>query len=200
MEILNALTNSLLVDSLDITIPRIEVIAELPDKSLLQRIYYFAMIIIALANVFLVIYIFRKNKEKDINAGEKNRKINLLKTLILDYNMDKFYNFFGFVYEKAKLLNTSDLKVESKITINNDIKDLASEFRQSFIDLFIAIDGKLYDDILKKIDSLIDGLTNTIFDEGVNLSHKPKFDELVTNEIRKSKTEIIRSMFSYSGE
>ncbi|GET34641.1 hypothetical protein PbJCM13498_35040 [Prolixibacter bellariivorans] len=200
MELINALSNSLLNDSLGTSIPKIEVIAQLPEKSLIEHLYSSATVIIALANLLLVIYIFSKNNTKDKNTNEKNRKINLLKTLVLDYNISKFYSFFTDVSEKTKLVNVRGLSMEDRAKINDEINDLATDFRQSFIDLFIAIDNKLYDDILKKTDLLIDGLTNTIFDEGINLAHKPKFEESITKEIRLSKTEIIRTMFSYSGE
>lgn len=200
MEIINALSDSILIDSLGITIPKIEVTAQLPEKSIIEHVYSFATVVIALVNLFLVIYIFSRNNKKDKNINEKNRKINLLKTLVLDYNICKFYDFFTKVCEKTMLFNASNLSMDDKVKINNEIKDLATDFRQSFIDLFIAIDKKLYDDILIKTDLLIDGLTNTIFDEGINLAHKPKFDDAITKEIRLSKTEIIRTMFSYSGE
>lgn len=200
MELINALSDSLLIDSLGVTIPKIEVVALLPKKSIIEHVYSSASVFIAFVNILLVIYIFSRNYKKDKNTNEKNRKINLLKTLVLDYNISKFYDFFTNVCEKTKLINVNNLSMEDKVKINDEINDLATDFRQSFIDLFIAIDKNLYDDILNKTDLLIDGLTNTIFDEGINLSHKPKFDESITKEIRLSKTDIIRIMFSYSGE
>ena len=43
-------------------------------------------------------------------------------------------------------------------------------------------------------------MTNNIFDEGINLSHAPKFEELIINEITNTKTHIIKLLFEYSGE
>jgi hypothetical protein len=66
--------------------------------------------------------------------------------------------------------------------------------------MFLAIDENLYQMILLKIDELIDSLTNAIFDEGINLAFKPKYDEEVSKRIRESKTAIIGVLFSYNGE
>jgi len=66
--------------------------------------------------------------------------------------------------------------------------------------MFIAIDEGLYNKILLKVDDLIDSLTNTIFDEGINLSHQPKYEELISKKIKESKTDILKILFSYTGE
>lgn len=199
MEIINSFSVPFLIDSLGVSKPTIEFITKLPEKSILEHIYSSTTLAISIVNLCLIIYIFLKNNKKNDTTYEKNRKINLLKTLVLDYNISKFYEFFSHVYSKAKLVNVANLSLEDKAKINDEINDLTTDFRQSFIDLFIAIDINLYNKILEKTDSLIDGITNSIFDEGVNLSHKPKFDVLIVEEIRKSKTEIIKIMFSYSG-
>lgn len=200
MAIEKLLSDSISVDSLKNSIQTIKVIAQFPEKSFLENIYLIATILIAIVNVSLIIYIFVKNSKKDENHNEKNRKIDLLKTLILNYNMDKFYIYFKDIKQTAQALNTQNLSNEQKSITNDKLSDLATVYRQDFIELFLAIDQTLYDKILEETDSLIDGLTNTIFDEGINLSHQPKFDELVIKKIRESKTEIIKILFSYSGE
>lgn len=194
------LQDSILIDSVQPAIHFLKIVAQLPEKSTLEKVYTFATVLIAIINVLLFIYVFIKNYRKDKSNIEKNRKISLLKTLVLDYNMNNLYDFFKIVKEKSIVIHANNLSIEDKAKIIDEMTDLASEFRQSFIDLFIAIDKKLYDDILEKIDLLMDGLTNTMFDEGINLSHKPKFDELIIKQIRETRTETIRILFSYSGE
>lgn len=199
MAIEKLLSDSISVDSLKNSIQMIKVNVQIPEKSILEDIYLIAMVIIATVNVLLIIYIFIKNRKKDDNHNEKNRKIDLLKTLILNCNIEKLYVFFKNIKENAMELNNQSLSIEQKGRINDKLSDLATAYRQDFIDLFLAVDQTLYDKILEKTDSLIDELTNTIFDEGINLSHKPKFDEVVIKKIRESKTEIIKVLFSYSG-
>ncbi|MDD2413342.1 MAG: hypothetical protein PHN55_11315 [Dysgonamonadaceae bacterium] len=172
----------------------------LPEKSLLDNICSVASIIIAIANVVLIIFIFRHNNKKDDSDKEKTRRQHLLKTLVLDYNMSKFYSFYQEIHKETNALLANNLSNEDKSRINENIKEKAVELRQNFIDMFLAIDDNLYKMLLSKIDELIDSLTNTIFDEGINLAFKPKYDEEVSKRIRESKTAIIGVLFSYTGE
>ncbi len=172
----------------------------LPEKSLLDNICSVASIIIAIANVVLIIFIFRHNNKKDNTDKEKTRRQHLLKTLVLDYNMSKFYSFYQEIHKETNALLVNNLSTEDKSRINENIKEKAVELRQGFIDMFLAIDENLYQMLLSKIDELIDSLTNTIFDEGINLAFKPKYDEEVSKRIRESKTAIIGVLFSYTGE
>ena len=172
----------------------------LPEKSLLDNICSVASIIIAIANVVLIIFIFRHNNKKDDSDKEKTRRQHLLKTLVLDYNMSKFYSFYQEIHKETNALLANNLSDEDKSRINENIKEKAVELRQNFIDMFLAIDDNLYKMLLSKIDELIDSLTNTIFDEGINLAFKPKYDEEVSKRIRESKTAIIGVLFSYTGE
>ena len=57
-------------------------------------IFYWPLLLLLFINVGLVIYIFYKNSQKNDNINEKNRKVSLLKTLVLDYSMKYFYQFF----------------------------------------------------------------------------------------------------------
>ena len=171
----------------------------LPKKSLLDNICSIANIIIAIANVVLIFFIFRHNNKKDDSDKEKSRKLHLLKTLVLDYNMSKFYSFYQDINEEVKTLLINNLSIKEKSRINENIQEKAVELRQNFIDVFLAIDNNLYQTLLSKIDELIDSLTITIFDEGINLAHRPKFDKEISNRIRESKTAIIGVLFSYTG-
>lgn len=193
------LPDSLVTDSLNSTIQNIKVSVQLPPKSTLENFYFIATLIIAAVNVGLIIYVFVKNNKKEEAKVEKKRKISLLKTLVLNYNLDKLYHFFETVCEKTNLLRDVHLTDEDKVKINEDLVDQTTIFRQNFIDLFIAIDKTLYDEILTKADALVDGLTDQIFNEGINLSHPPKFEEVISKEIRKTKADIIKILFSYSG-
>ena len=97
-------------------------------------------------------------------------------------------------------LKVSDLAHNQKKEVNEYLLAYSTQLRQNFIDSLLAIDKKLYSDILKETDNLIDGLTIDIFDAGINLSHEPKFIELITNKLTETKTKIIQILFSYSGD
>lgn len=168
-------------------------------KTWIDVTYSVASIVIAIANAFLVYYIFDSNKKKDTEDKDKDRKLGLLKTLVLDYNMPKFYDYFYNLEDVAKELKEDGISNEIKQNINENISDIASNFRKDFIDMFLAIDSNLYDRIQEKTDELTDSLTVAIFDEGVKLSFQPKYDELISGKIKEYRTEIIKILFSYTG-
>lgn len=120
--------------------------------------------------------------------------------MILDYNMQHLYQFFEDLKIESKKLTVNNLDDVAKKEINEKMLSYGNELRQKFIDPFLAIDSNLYNNILHSVDELQDSMTNTIFDEGINLSHAPKFNELITSEITKTKTQIIKLLFEYSGE
>lgn len=191
-----------LADSIHAIKQTIEVTAPLQAQniSILDAVYKIATVCIAFINVLLVFYIFRRNTNKDTKNIEKNRKLSLLKILILDYNMQHLYQFFEDLKLESKKLTVNNLDDVAKKEINEKMLSYGNELRQKFIDPFLAIDSNLYNNILHSVDKLQDSMTNTIFDEGINLSHAPKFNELITSEITKTKTQIIKLLFEYSGE
>lgn len=190
----------LLTDSIRTIQQTIEVVYPLQSSSNLDAVCKMATVCIALVNVCLVFYIFLRNINKDKNNNEKNRKINLLKTLILDYNMEHLYHFFEDIKIETNKLKHDNLTDQSKMVINEKLLSMGNELRQKFIDPFLAVDQGLYENILHSTDLLLDGFTVSIFDGGINLSHTPKFEELITNKITATKTYIIKALFSYSGE
>lgn len=193
-------SNLLTSDTLNVVQQVLDAVEPMRDTLVLDTIYKTATVCIALANIILVIYIFRRNNNKDKRNGEKNRKINLLKTLILDYNMKYLYDFFDKVKEETNKLKAPVLQISEKTSINNEVILLNSKLRQKFTDVFLAVDENIYNEILTSTDALIDGFTESIFNQGINLSHEPMFNDLITSKITATKTHIIKTLFNYSGE
>ena len=166
----------------------------------LDVVYKIAMILIASCNLFFAFYIFNSKNKKDDHIHEKNRKIGLLKSLVLDYNMKYFYDFFDCIDKETQVLNQLNLTIEDKMKTNNTLIDLGKVLRQKFIDGLIAIDKGLYNEIIQTTDKMLDSLTESIFNEGIKLSHQPMFKDKITNQITETKTTIIKSLFSYKGD
>lgn len=190
----------ILTDSIRAIQQTIEIASPLQNPSILDTTCKIATVFIALINVCLVVYIFMRNTNKDNKNNEKNRKINLLKTLILDYNMKYLYLFFENTTNESLKLAEGVLNDVTKREINDKLLSFGNELRQKFTDPFLAVDPVLYNNILHSTDVLLDSITNSIFDEGINLSHAPKFEELITNNVTNTKTRIIKLLFNYSGE
>lgn len=158
------------------------------------------LLFIAIFNFVFAVYIFIFRNIKEKQNREKDRKINLLKTLILDHALKHLYNFFDQLAVKTEKLKNEKLEKKEKSIINEDLLSYFSCFRTNFIDSLIAIDRRLYDDILKETDYLQDHFSKSIFDEGINLYDQNKFKEIIEDQIRNTKTEILKLLFSYKGE
>ena len=169
------------------------------DGSSLDIIYKIAMICIAGFNVAFAIYIFGAKNRIDKVSNESNRKISLLKTLVLDYGLDHFYTFFDNIDNETQKLHAKDLAITEGKDICDSLFLLGKNFRQKFADTFLAIDKNLYEEIIKNSDHLIDNITELIFDDKVILSNMSIFDEKITKEIASTKTSIIKLLFNYKG-
>ena len=190
----------LLPDSLGVIRQTIEVVSPAQTTSMLDIICTIATVLIALVNVGLVIYIFVKNNENNTLHKEKSRKIKLLKTLVLDYGMDYFYEFFKNLDKEVIILKNSNLDDPTKQTINANLLSLGETLEHKFTDLFLGIDQRLYESIKQETDILLDGFTESIFNENINIYTEDNFNNLITSKIVKNKTQILKILFSYTGE
>jgi len=158
-----------------------------------------ATFITAVSNLIFAILIYKlKNKKEDIDK-EKDRRINWLKTLVLDYNLDHFYAFFDNVEPDLYRFKQTGLTDSQKQDIDAKVADHFITLRRKFIDSILAVDQTLYDNILIKSDSLQEHITNSVFDQGINLIHGPKFDDVLLKKLNETKTEIVKLLFSYRG-
>jgi hypothetical protein len=158
-----------------------------------------ATVCIAGFNVFFAVKIFRLKDKKDETEKERDRKIQLLKTLVLDHNLKNYHSIFDDIETQLVLLQQPNLTNDNKQIIDTSIADLFIQLRGKFYDSLLAIDDSLYESIKGKADALQTHFTETIFDPGINLTHMPKFDELISQKMTTTKTEIIKKLFNYRG-
>ncbi len=143
-----------------------------------------ATTLIAIANVILVIIIFRRNNKRE-----------LLKVLVLDYGIKHFYAFFEDIDKETAKLKNKDITDDEKKDIEKKLQLVGKTTEQKFVDLFLGTDKKLHEDLKHNIDDLLGDLTQSIFDEGVNLYAKDKFDDLITNKIIIKKSKMIKLLY-----
>lgn len=170
------------------------------ENSFLDYFYKISMVIIASINLVFAIYFFSSKKKIDNKVYERNRRIDLFKSLVINYNMNHLYGFFDKIDSELDVLKQESLTIEEKIKLNNILIESGKILRQRFIDTLLAIDNKLYDDLISETDKLIDAITESIFDEGIKLSYLPMFDQKISKIKTESKTKIIRTLFSYKGD
>ena len=145
-----------------------------------------ATIIIAVVNIFWVIYVFRKNSQRD-----------KLKSLVLDYNIKYLYEF----YENV-LSNTEGIKKATAITqklkedTDKKIQEQAKILEQKFIDLFLSVNRDLHKELKNQIDDLTGKISESLFDPGINLNVSQMYDEKIANIISLSKSKIIKLLLT----
>lgn len=164
---------------------------------LLDIFYKFATVAIALFNIGFAIYIYKTKDKKEDDNKEADRKISLLKTLILDYNLKYVYAFFEELeFCLSKLKNPE----EEKKGIEQQIQILFKGLNEKFIYFLSAVDNNLYQKILDESDNFRDLLVANIGDEGVNIYVENKYNELIDKPYKEFKKNIIQDLFGYTGK
>lgn len=157
-----------------------------------------ANIIIAVFTLLFSIYIYYITNKKEKEKNSKDRKTNSLKTIILEHNLKNLFSFYENVINIMQPISERNHSDDEKEDVNDNLQNTLKQLRLEFTDLFLAVDKKLYDCIKDSTDLLIDDLTNKMFDDGINLSHKPKFEEEITANISKSKTETVKYLYEFN--
>lgn len=168
----------------------------LPYLDILSKV---ATVLIAALNLFFAIKFFQFKTKKDDADKENDRRIQWLKSLILDHNLKHFYEFFEMLDIELYKLKQNGLSDENKKEIDSKIAEQFIFLRRKFIDILLAVDSELYEFFITSSDDLQDHFTNAIFDQGINLAHQSKFDEVISEKLMKTKTEFIKKLFNYRG-
>ena len=142
-------------------------------------------IIIGFVNIFALFRIAKVSNKLLDNENKKNRSNYLLKSLVLDYNLKNFYKLSDELENEYSRLIDKD--VDKLDDIKKDIEvnsfKIFTRFSNEFYDIINAIDEELYTIIANEIEKLQDSLLINLFDNGVNLNHRNKYNELILNPI-----------------
>lgn len=156
--------------------------------------------VFAIANLILAISVFRLDRASSEKNAEAERRLTMFKTLVLDAKMNTFHEAIKTMRKIVDEIPSMEESVEKKTELNEQLRKCFYELTVDFIDLFMAIDYKnLYEPIRDKKQDLQDELTNALFDEGIRLSHRPKYEERILAPMSKMQTEIIKILYNYDG-
>ena len=169
-----------------------------PAISLLDIFSNWANIIIAAAALIFTIYIFFFNNNREEEKNQKDRQSESLKTIILEHNLKFFFNFYEDIFKIIHPVSEKILTDDEKSVLNDEMQNSQKLLRLKFLDLLLAVDKQLYNEILANTDQLIDNLTEKLFDEGINLQHYPKFEEEVIERLSTSKTNSVRVLYNFN--
>ena len=163
---------------------------------ILDVVYKIAMILIAAFNAWFAYTIHKLKNKKEDDFKEADRKIALLKTLILDYNLKFVYEFFDNL--EAHLSGLNERKADKR-AIESHIQADFKRLNEKFVNLLSAVDRKLYDKILDISDSCRDKLVTNIGNEGVNLYVEAQYKNLIKKPYDDIKRIILSELFGYKG-
>ena len=163
---------------------------------ILDVVYKIAMILIAAFNAWFAYTIHKLKNKKEVDLKEADRKIALLKTLILDYNLKFVYEFFDNL--EAHLSGLNERKADKR-AIESHIQADFKRLNEKFVNLLSAVDRKLYDKILDISDSCRDKLVTNIGNEGVNLYVEAQYKNLIKKPYDDIKRTILSELFGYKG-
>lgn len=153
----------------------------------LDVLYKIATIIIALANIVFAIIIFLRNRQRE-----------LVKTLVLDYSINHFYEYFEKLDRELSRLKSSKVNDDLKKEIEKNIQSLGLTFEQRFIDLFLLINPKLHTELKNKVDDMVGKIMESIFDEGINIYVDSQYNDRIGNVMIRAKASIIKLLFEKS--
>lgn len=197
------------MDTLQLVIDSISKIAIIPQSIsqgispqpivCLDALHKLGVVLIALFNLIFSIYLYKTNK---INQKIKDMKVNrqnLLNILILNHKLNDFYKIFACIHTECQiLLNTEIGEEKRKEQANGKLEELFIQLNLEFITTLRAVDIKLSDEILSISDTLQSKLSENIFDNGVNLHVRDKYDELIQTPISNAEIEILKKLYEFS--
>lgn len=199
------------MDTLQVFIDSISRIAFIPQSvshhisqqpqsvACLDMLHKLGVVLIALFNFVFSIYLYKTNKLNQKIKDEKVNRQNLLNILILNHKLDGFYKIFTSIHVECQiLLDTSRGEDERKEQANEKLEELFIRLNLEFITALRAVDVKLSTDILSISDNLQSKLSENIFDSGVNLHVRNKYDELIQTPISDAEIEILKKLYEFS--
>ena len=161
-------------------------------KDILDVVYKAGMVIIALVNIYFAKKLRRQQIVKDEEKINSNHRVQLLKTLILDYNLDYFYKSFDNLIKVTDQLQNKNADTKG---IESQIQAKFKEMNEGFVELLQGIDEELYNNVLAKSDETRDLIINNMNE--YKLDVKKVYKEHVLNHILEMKKAIIKYLFEF---
>ena len=153
-------------------------------------------VVIALVNIYLLRNRYKKTDEGAKDLAERNRKLSLLKTLILDHNLHYYYDIFEDIERLLEGLKKKDC---DKAQIERDLQYNFRQIFEKFLNFLSIIDAGLFDSVKRECDECRDELVTNIVDEGINLYVEAQFNSKIKDSVQHTKETILASIFNYKG-
>lgn len=176
------------------------------ESSSLSDLADWSQVLIALVNLFLagyvIFYQIKKDKKSDNDTAklnEQNIKLQWFKELVVQPNMIGIIEFYSNLNTIDTKINSNDLTDEEKENINEFVKSELSKLRKSFVDVLYLVDKNFAEQLMTNLDELIDGITNSIFNDELKLKNPVVYEKNIGSKISISKNKVIAQLYNYKG-
>lgn len=168
-------------------------------RDLWDVVVQIATILTAIIGVYLAYRVYIWTKQDSELQSEQQRKLTMLKTLVLDYRMNLLYEFIDNITSSSNELAVS-LNVEQRRLINEKLLIEFSNIRLKFFEVFRIVDNRmLYEPSLVILDNLSDYLSETISQDDIDFSQETILREKIIIPIHNASVEILKVLFKYTG-
>ena len=161
-------------------------------KGALDVFYKLGMVVIAIMNIIFAKKLRKQQTAKDEEKSNSDHKVMLLKTLILDYNLDTFYKSFSEIIEVTDQLKDHNADIKA---IEPQVQEKFKNLNEGFVELIQGIDETLYNNLLTKSDDTRDLIVNNM--KEYRLSEEKVYKEHVLDPIAEMKKECIKLLFEF---
>jgi hypothetical protein len=187
------------------------------NSSTISDVSGIANIIIAAISLGLAYYIFVYQKNKDnrdkatqlqkeqddkieaTKLQEQNIRLQWFKELVIQPHLSDINHFYNRLHTLESQITTVTLSDQQKIDLIDFIKAEQAKLRKSFVDVLLGVNPQLYTEVINNLDTLTDSITNTIFNDGLNLTHKPTYEREIGSKISYSRNDLISKIYSFKG-
>jgi hypothetical protein len=159
-----------------------------------------ATITIAVVNVILTIYIFRKKTFSDKKDKIEKSNIEWYRELVIKPNLQYFSTFIDKVFNIVQPLRIENLTIDVKEQIQEQLQTEFTQIRIKFLDAQRIASKKLYLEIQSKVDDLQSTLSKAIFDKEEGYPQETDFDEKISQPIFYTRSDVLKSIMQYRGE
>lgn len=163
---------------------------------LLDVFYKISMVLIAIANIIYVIKLNLGKKKEEQEILEQNRKIDLLKVVVLQTRLDVLYDVFEKINNALLILKSS---TANKKQVEKELQIQLKYLQDHFLVYILGVDPKLKEQLSNVSDEFRDGLVETIADQAYNLYVERCYEERVQVPFNKYRQSMISILFNYRG-
>ncbi len=150
----------------------------------------------SLANLYLVIYVFRFTRKKN----DTDRNIKWFQELVYTPNKENITAYFTNLHQlKERIVNNPDLSEEDKIDLMEIIKEERNKFMIAFVDLVQPISKTVHAAIVKAVDNLTDELTNALDNDELKWNNPKTLQREFTSKINSYRNNVLTALFNYKG-